>query len=39
VLDPAQNNTFVDNYLGVAFDLSQVRSTPSPDRCATGWRS
>ena len=24
VLDPAQNNTFVDNYLGVAFDLSQV---------------
>jgi ATP-dependent Lon protease len=24
VLDPAQNNTFVDNYLGVAFDLSRV---------------
>ena len=24
MLDPAQNNTFVDNYLGVAFDLSQV---------------
>jgi ATP-dependent Lon protease len=24
VLDPAQNDTFVDNYLGVAFDLSQV---------------
>jgi ATP-dependent Lon protease len=24
VLDPAQNNTFVDNYLGVSFDLSQV---------------
>ena len=24
VLDPAQNNTFMDNYLGVAFDLSQV---------------
>jgi ATP-dependent Lon protease len=24
VLDPAQNNTFVDTYLGVAFDLSQV---------------
>jgi ATP-dependent Lon protease len=24
VLDPAQNHTFVDNYLGVAFDLSQV---------------
>jgi len=24
VLDPAQNHTFLDNYLGVAFDLSQV---------------
>ncbi|HZP40016.1 MAG TPA: endopeptidase La [Candidatus Binatia bacterium] len=24
VLDPAQNHTFVDNYLGLAFDLSQV---------------
>jgi ATP-dependent Lon protease len=24
VLDPAQNHTFVDNYLTVAFDLSQV---------------
>lgn len=24
VLDPAQNQTFVDNYLGVAFDLSQI---------------
>jgi ATP-dependent Lon protease len=24
VLDPAQNDSFVDNYLGVAFDLSQV---------------
>src|SRR5262249_61345617 len=24
VLDPAQNNTFMDNSLGVAFDLSQV---------------
>jgi ATP-dependent Lon protease len=24
VLDPAQNHTFADNYLGVGFDLSQV---------------
>jgi ATP-dependent Lon protease len=24
VLDPAQNHTFMDNYLGVAFDLSHV---------------
>jgi ATP-dependent Lon protease len=24
VLDPAQNNTFVDNYVGMSFDLSQV---------------
>jgi ATP-dependent Lon protease len=24
VLDPAQNHSFMDNYLGVAFDLSQV---------------
>jgi len=24
VLDPAQNHSFVDNYLGVGFDLSQV---------------
>lgn len=24
VLDPAQNHTFVDNYLAVSFDLSQV---------------
>jgi len=45
VLDPAQNSTFRDNYLGVPFDLSKVLSSRTanqldtiPGRCSTAWR-